>query len=390
MKVLQSQLPEDVEPHINRYDELTATDVETWRTLCRQHQDYDSALLTPEFACVIASVRTDVRIVTLRQDGLLKAILPIHLRPDGLARPLGTPFADYSGPILAHDFDIPVAAILQGAGLAAFSSPAVPDPWSRAHTREPADVNRKLLSHVIRQPANESTDILEIQRQAHAKRFKNFRRLRNQLERESGSLHFDWGRPDPSRLEALFDFKQRQFRDSGLVDLTSARQSRELLDAVAASPYAFMTAIQTKNGLVSGHFGVRVDASFHPWIAAFNPAFSHFSPGNLLLLYVLEHMRDMGLGTYDLADGHDHYKKYFANDLREAWPIFETAPGLSGLRHRIDRSLWQLAGADAEHSVAGRLKRRMDQIAVSEFGALSRISQFAYALRARSMHQNSH
>ena len=60
---------------VERYDALSANDVEAWRNLCRAHQDYDSALLTPEFAHVISGVRDDVRIIRIHDRDDLKAVL---------------------------------------------------------------------------------------------------------------------------------------------------------------------------------------------------------------------------------------------------------------------------------------------------------------------------
>ena len=371
---------------VERYDALSANDVEAWRNLCRAHQDYDSALLTPEFAHVISGVRDDVRIIRIHDRDDLKAVLPVHLRPNGYARPLGMPFSDYSGPVIAEGFPLTIKDTLALAGIAAFSSSAVPDPWRCLHTGAKAAAEGiEIDSHIIRISDQNPDDLYENQRSAHAKRFKNFRRLRNQLEREAGVPVFDWGRPDEQTLETLLQFKSAQFRQSGYVDLTNATKAREILDAVARSPYSFMTSLRVGGTLISGHFGVRVGNAFHPWIAAFNPAFAHFSPGNVLLMSVLEHMPDMGLRVYDLANGHDHYKKYFSNDHRTARPVFETGSGLQAFQHRASRMAWKLAGADTPSSTTGRLQRRLDQIAVSEFGAFSRLKEFAYALKTRSI-----
>ena len=376
---------------VDRFGLLSATELEAWRELTDANLDYDSALLTPEFAGVVAGVRDDVRIIRAFDNGQLIAVLPVHLRPDGLARPLSAPFADYSGPLLARGAGLTVPDLLRIAQVSAFMAAAVPDPWNALFRKKAGNAaNPAMVSHVIRCRDSSKENLMEQQRSKHAKRFKNFRRLRNQIEREAGTLRFSFGIPNQADLDTLLAYKSRQFKESGYVDLTKATQSRELLDAVAKSSHAFMTCISVDDTLVAGHFGVRVGASFHPWIAAFNPAFAHFSPGNVLLLFVLEQMQAMGLGTYDLANGHDHYKKYFANDQRQTWAVFETGTGLRAMRHRLSHESWRIVGANAPFSIAGRLQRRMDQIAVSEFGAFSRLRAFAYAVRARSTASADH
>lgn len=376
---------------ILRYDHLSPTDIEQWRGLCRQHPDYDSALLSPEFSETISRIRTDARIVLARTDGVIYAILPVHLRPDGLARPMGAPFCDYSGPLLRQNSSISPLEFIREAGIAAFATPAMPDPWDSLSADNPRQDDGNNGNHVIRTgEIEENTTLLENQRAKHPKRFKNFRRLRNQIEREVGPLRYEWGRPSRDALNQLLKYKQEQYRQSGLVDLTSATEPARIIDAVASSPYAFQTTLWLGDTLLSGHFGIRTSGSFHPWIAAFCPDYSQYSPGNLLLLHVLETMDEMGLETYDLANGHDHYKKYFANATRHSNPIFMVGTGVRAWRQAANRYAWHLVGADSPASITGRLRRRMEHIAVSEFRALPRIREFFYAIAARAILRRRH
>ncbi|WP_084399977.1 GNAT family N-acetyltransferase [Henriciella aquimarina] len=379
-------LPPDMTCRLVRYGDLTAADLDKWRMLCRTHETYDSALLQPEFAYLVACVRDDVRIALYETNERLDAVLAIHLRPDGLARPLGAPFSDYSGPVFHPSSQLVLPDMLSAAGIAAYDAPATPDPWSRIDP--PADMLEQPESedsHVIRLNGVSPATLLETQRAAHPKRFKNFRRLASQIQRDIGELQLSWGRPDETTLETLLAFKSEQYRASGYVDLTTATQSRRLLQAVATSEHGFCLSLKVKDTLVSGHFGVKVGTAFHPWIAAFNPAFGHYSPGNLLLLNALQSLDRMGIETYDLANGHDHYKKYFANASRPAKPVFATGHGLRAWRHTLNRKVWKLAGANAPFSLTARLKRRMDQIAVSEFAVLPRLHAFGYALMSRTL-----
>ncbi len=390
---MRGKAPTDAAMHfqIAHYEHLSAADVEQWRNLSRQHPDYDSALLTPEFSEVISQIRKDVRIVLARSGDTIVALLPVHLRPDGLARPIGAPFCDYSGPLLEKSSPVLPFELVRQAGIAAFASPAMPDPWDMSSPEISVTERDGLLdNHIIRSGNLDSTTLLEAQRARHPKRFKNFRRLRSQVEREVGPLRYEWGRPRPEVLDQLLKYKQEQYRKSGLVDLTTATEPARILNAVASSKHAFQTSLWLGETLLSGHFGIRVGTSFHPWIAAFNPAYSQYSPGNLLLLQVLETMHEMGLETYDLANGHDHYKKYFANGTRPAKPIFIAGTGIHAWRQAANRYVWQILGANSPAGITARLRRRMEQIAVSEFQAIPRIREFIYAVATRSTLRRKH
>ena len=379
-------LPEGISCRLLSYGDLTASDLERWRALCHGHETYDSALLTPEFAYLVARVREDVRIAAFERGDQLEAVFACHLRPDGLARPLGAPFSDYTGPVFSRDTKLSLSAMLKAAGIAAYETVSMPDPWDKVVGVAPGEAGADgKESHVIRLGGQDTSTFLEAQRTLHPKRFKNFRRLASQLQRDIGTPHLRWGKPSADEFDLLMAYKSQQYRQSGLVDVTAATQPRRLLEAVAASEHGFCVSLWVNDTLISGHFGLRVGTSFHPWIAAFNPAFSHYSPGNLLLLLALQNLTEMGIATYDLANGHDHYKKYFANASRPAKPVFATGGGVKAWRHRANRHVWQIVGASAPSSATARLKRRMDQIAVSEFAILPRIRAFAYAVLARAL-----
>jgi CelD/BcsL family acetyltransferase involved in cellulose biosynthesis len=356
-----------------------------WRALTRQHPDYDSALLQPEFTETVASVRDDVRIVLFESGSRLIGVWPIHLRPGRYARPVGTPFADYGGPVLDKDAGHDLQALMELSGIAGFKTHGLIDPWQQFQRASMFDDDdaQSAETHVIR-PAGRNGDALyELQRAAHPKRLKNMRRQQNQFEREHGPLSLTWGPPVPGALDTLYDFKSRQFSQSGLVNMITATEPRRLLDAVASGPYAFMTTLWCGDRLISGHFGFRAGNSFHPWIAAFDPEFSDYSPGNLLLLQILKKMPETGLTAYDLAEGHDHYKKYFCNEGRSSSTAFSTSAGTVGRRYRFTDRLWRALGSTRPDSAAGRLRRRMDQFAVSELALPARAYGFAYAVLAR-------
>lgn len=365
-----------------RYGELTPADIRSWNALLAQDEAYDSALLTPEFAGLVSSIRDDVRILLLHNGNLLEGILAFHKRPGGLARPLGAPFSDYSGPVIRNGSHIKLTDLLSLAGVPAFESAAMVG-TARSAARD--DETSPDDSHIIRPAPLTGEQFLEQQRSLHAKRFKNFRRLHKQFEREIGPLKFNWGRPSSNELETLLALKSDQFLESGYVDLTQATESRALLSAVASSEHAFMTSLTLDDTLVSAHFGFKCGKRFHPWISAYDPQWSSYSPGILLLLDVLKHWEALGVETYDLAGGHDHYKKYFANAARPNREVFAASGTLAGWHRKLRHGFWIAAGANREGSIAGRLKRRMDQIAACEISTTDRLREFTRAVISRTV-----
>lgn len=387
----QSFLRSDALPILIRegpVNRLSQQEIEQWRTLCASDFQFSSPLLTPDFSRFITAIRDDVRIILAFQDNRLIGVLPVHRRSFGHARPVGAPFSDYSGPLIAPGILLTTAEFIRLAGYSSFraqTSIAPPHALSAGY-HETAEG-----SYVIRLHGQTPAQYLESRRALHPKRFKNFRRLISKLEREIGPIQFVSGAPAALGVERLLSWKSDQFGREGLLDLTSANLSRAVLDHAIATPFeeatqlgGFMTGLQIDGKLIAGHFGVRLGSDFHPWISAFDRDLTEYSPGVLLLYRVIEEMSMIGLTTYDLAGGHDFYKKYFAEQERFIRDIACSAPTIAGRLQHWSYESWKLFGAGNPASVAARIRRRIDHAAASESGLCARVTDFLTALRKRS------
>lgn len=361
--------------------DLTPADVANWDRLRAAHPDYDSPLLSPEFARLAGEGRVDARIALIEDDEGLGAVLAFHIRPDGLGRPIGAPFCDYAGPIVREGVSLSLADIAGLAGLGGYRTTALLDPWNCFGSERTGGS----ASRLVRMAGMNVADYLEARRAEHPKRFKNFRRLESLMQRDGHVLRLEWG-PMGSRLrDRLYGMKSVQYRESGLIDLTSAPRARALLDRVEASSAGFQASLWSGDELVSADFGFREGKSFHPWIAAYNPAFATYSPGNIFQKQVIEKLPEMGLETYDLADGHDHYKKYFTNSGRMIYRADVTVSGARGWWLSAQGRFWKAAGANAEGSPAGRLKRRSDHAAVCYDRNAAKVADLLTALQKRGV-----
>ncbi|MEM1105269.1 MAG: GNAT family N-acetyltransferase [Pseudomonadota bacterium] len=362
--------------------DVSAADSDAWHALRRHHPHGRSPLLSPQFARLVAGVRDDVRAVLARRGHLLVAALAVHVRPSRHARPVGAPFDDFAGPLIAPGEHLSPQKLIESAGLRAYTARA-------SVCLEQNGIDGAAYPYIIRPglPAD-----LEDRARAYPKRFKNFRRLERKMERHFGPATLEWGRPERRDVDQLLAWKRRQFRRDGLVDLTSARHSRIVLEAAASAapddPAAFggyLVKLSCQGRMVAGHFGVREAGRFHPWISAFDPHFSAFAPGMVLLKRVLSAMNDMALDAYELGDGHEHYKKYFGEPSA---PVAQLNIYLSGRFSKTGLPIGSGLGRRQGKGLSGapaRLLRRLDHIAVCEPGLASRTRALAYALAKRSL-----
>ncbi|MEL7447276.1 MAG: GNAT family N-acetyltransferase [Pseudomonadota bacterium] len=182
-------------------------------------------------------------------------------------------------------------------------------------------------------------------------------------------------------LGVLLGWKSIQLAQSGLLDVTRAGGAGDVLQTIAAQEtpecWGYLIQLRLDGKVIAGQFGLRCQNTFHPWIAAYDPAQAAISPGNLLLRDALMEMEALGLKRYDLAGGHDHYKKYYANQSVRTVSGFVSAPSVSGWMQSFSRSIWSLFGAPG-----ARLERRFDHIAASELRLNRRLAEVFKAVRA--------
>ncbi len=372
---------------IKRMSELSEIEFDDWETLRLANPIYSTALLTPEFAKTIAMKRDDVRVVLAKSDTQLVGVFCGHSRPNGLVRPLGAPFDDYSGPIVADGYSIDFNKILEVGGWHSYRASTSVIAENTLVGATLADAGH---SYVVNLKDISATEYLALRYKENPKRHKNFRRLSRKLEKDFANIEFRHGPPSDASLKLLYQWKSAQFRRSGLVDILSTSFSKKALDAFIELPYSestqfggFSTEIWIDGRFVAGHFGVRAKCDFHPWISAYDPEFSESAPGIVLLYRAIENMDNMGLKTYDLSGGHDHYKKYFALPLRSVSSVVTSRRTVQGCLQIAGFNMWDLLGTKSESSIASRMRRRFDHIAACEPAFGKRMKEVAIAFNKR-------
>jgi CelD/BcsL family acetyltransferase involved in cellulose biosynthesis len=343
--------------------ELAEADVRLWRDMAAAEPAFDSPLLGPDFARAVGVVRDDARVAVIRRDGQTLGFLPHHRRPGAMARAIGSPLADYHGLVSRPDADLTAAEVLGAADLTAFRYTGLIDPYGVFGQGE------LKTAHVIALGNTDAATYLEAVRAASPKKIKNWRRLDNKLEREMGAIELVAGDLSREAFDQLIAWKREQLERTGVHDFLRPDWTRNLmLDLFQKQTGPFqglMINLYAGGQLVAGHFGVRLNGVYHPWIASTNPAYGEWSPGQIFFMRAIAAMPGLGLHRYDLGPGHDHYKGAYALSQVQIGEGTATAATMAG---RVASSLdgvMALAGSRGAGPV-GRLSRRMDAIASVE------------------------
>jgi len=308
-------------------------------------------------------VRDDARVAVIRRGGETLGFLPYHRRPAAMARAIGSPLSDYHGLVTRADAGLDAAEVLRAADLTAYRYTGLIDPFGVFGR------NETKTAHVIDLGGADAEAYLEAVRAASPKKIKNWRRLDSKLEREMGSI--DLVAADRSReaFDQLIAWKREQLERTGVHDFLRPQWVQGLLLDLfqkRTGPFqGLMITLYAGGELVAGHFGVRLDGVYHPWIASTNPAYGEWSPGQIFFMRAIAAMPGLGLHHYDLGPGHDHYKGAYALNQVQIGDGTATASTMAGrMAHSLDGVMIR-AGSKGQGPV-GRLTRRMESISSVE------------------------
>jgi CelD/BcsL family acetyltransferase involved in cellulose biosynthesis len=353
-------------------------EAQAWREFCAAEPAFANPLLGPDFAQLVGQVREDARVAVFRREDHPVAFLAFHRRPNGMAWPIGAAFSDYHALVTAPGVVLDGRQALAAAGISGLGLSGLIDPHGVfGDAREAEDAG--YLIALAGSPAEHHQRLKD----ANPKRYKNWGRLKNKLEREVGPLSFTPGDRSPEALATLIDWKRQQLRESGLHDVFRPAWAGALFETALEQSegrlHGVMITLRAGGRLVAGCFGVASEGVAHIWLSAFDRDCASCGPGQVLMLMAPEALEALSLRALDLGPSHAHYKAPFATGqvpIREGRAIAE---GRAGLPVRSAGAAWALAGERRIGAVA-RLRRRLDHIAAAETSVSGRVRGVVDAL----------
>ena len=283
-----------------------------WETMRRSNPGLQSPYFSPEFTRIVAAARNDVELAVLNVAGKPAAFFPYERRRWKLAGPVGSFLSDYHGITSAPDFQFQPRDLVRACGLAAWDFNHLPTsqtsfgPFHSVQTRSP----------IIDLSAGYETYVKE-RREAGTEQIKKNANLLRRLEREVGPLHFVAHSADKALFEQLLVWKTAQFRHNHWRDIFSIPWVRQVADGIHSTQTpefaGMLSLLYAGDKLVSAHFGMRSASVWHYWFPSYDPEFSKYSPGVMLLLKMAEAAPAMGIHTIDLGCGEHSYKERLMN-----------------------------------------------------------------------------
>ncbi|MEO1554487.1 MAG: GNAT family N-acetyltransferase [Pseudomonadota bacterium] len=367
-----------------RPQQLSAEQWQIYAALRDARSIYDDPFFDPDFARLVGDVREDTRIgFASDKDGVF-AIWALHVRPGNWARPIGAPFSDWNGPILAEGTALTAQEILAGFDLSGLTTQGFqPSGFT------PTDGLRRCGANISDMSLGWDA-FIATQEQHWPKHFKKMRRLYRNVDRDFSGAQFEWDDRRDGTFQRLMALKRQQYSRTGYYDVLNAPWTKALFDRLrhfeGRRLRARMSSLYFDDKLAAGEFNLQSDTVLHGWITAFDQAFSKYSPGNMLVQEVLAQMCQDVLTVYDAGPGLDHYKRHYSNAQMPIETGVLTGSSASLNAARVAGKVWRFGEQvmpQKASAIMARARRRMDQIAAVDTSLTGRASGLISALQNR-------
>ncbi len=330
---------------------LSANEIAQWDSLCLRVPGLQSPFLTPHFACAVAKVKPHVRVCVVELGGKVAGFFPFQFasaphRLLGIAESLAGYMAGYSGLVAEPGVTVSPDLLLRLCGVA-FLRVCYMEESQRALALQAGIAERGLiirLDHGSEAYWNELK-----QRDRHF--VAETERRQRQLEKAHGPLKLVMIGPDqrPLELERLIRYKRQQYRKTGAFDVLSMNWKRDLLMHLAGSSEptcsGVLSSLYAGETWVASQFSLRNQGVLNYYFPVYNPELPKYSPGRLLLKFMIDNCETLGLTTVDRCAGDTPAKRDFANDSHLLFSGYWHRPTPISLLYRASCSIMWRAGA---------------------------------------------
>jgi CelD/BcsL family acetyltransferase involved in cellulose biosynthesis len=170
------------------------------------------------------------------------------------------------------------------------------------------------------------------------------------LKRDHGEVRFVSNCRNDAVLSAIFDWKAQRFNVGRSVAPWVQSVVEALYNTRTADFSGMLSALYAGDRLVAAHFGIRSDKTLYYWFPAFNPEFGRYTPGGLLIYFLLQYLASIGCEVLDFGPGGEKYKEYFKNSTIPVHQGFVELPSILNL----GRATWRYAQGAARGSRTAR------------------------------------
>lgn len=289
---------------------------QVWDALLDESADYSSPFFSHGFVSAVGRHRNDLRIAVLRSDGKITGFLPFHLTHGKCAAPVGGQISDYQGVIGAvTDTGSRGEKLMRNCGLSAYD-------FNHGLASHPMlSANAFSFSESRRADLRDGFERWKSDVSAQSKQLKALTRNKRKIEGELGPLRLVLNDTSEKAWQKFVSWKDKSLRDQGAAGFPGRHWLGDLLQDIRGVDgprfSGRFSTLYAGDRLVAAHFGMVSHRAWNWWFPTYDPSFSQFSTGLLLLYHCVEEAARMGLDELDFGRGSQLYKMQFGTRSRQ-------------------------------------------------------------------------
>lgn len=308
-----------------------------WRHLVETSPAFHSPFFRPEFTQLVASVRTDVEVGVIEQDGRILAVFPFQRGGGRLGRPVAGPLSDFQGMITPPGVSWNALDVLRSCDLSC---------WSFRHLIEG---QMPFQAFCFRADASPYLDLeggfssyWQKLTQSARETIRKTWQTRRKVERELGPARVELAVRDHALLDQVITWKSQQYQRTGVRNVFAFPWTRELLHAAleSRSPEfcGQLSALYFGDRLVALHMGLRSAGRLHYWFPVYHVDYARYAPGRMLLQAITERAAESGITRIDMGRGLTQFKRLAMTDVDIVYDgVVDTNRLRYSLRRRLER-----------------------------------------------------
>ena len=319
-----------VSPH-----ELHPDDLMRWRSLQEGAvSPYANPFLSPAYALAVGRARPTARVAVLRTDGVACGFFGFERGAFGRGVPLGAGLSDHQDVVLHPGVSWDPDELLNGCGVHSMLIENIP----RARLPRSARHIVAYPSPVIDLEEGYAGYVAE-RRRSSRRLVQSVERKRRKLEREVGSIRFEFMSDRRSVLRTVMRWKSMQYATLGEWDRFADGRTVALLDDLLTTSDAgcagTLSVLYAGDVVAAAHFGLRSTRVLCSWFPTYNPDLARYSPGILLHFFIAEAAAAQGITRFDLGRGEHAYKNALHNGTLELARARLYRPSVRGVFHLL-------------------------------------------------------
>jgi len=307
---------------IKKPADFTKDEVDRWSYIQSQSVHLQKAFLSFSFSLAVASLHPFAQVCIIRKKREIVAFLPFEFKDlfhkkIKVAERIGGELSDYFGIIAVSDFVISMRQLSRLCGIN-FMHYTHLDQSQTAYGFPEESPEKVLLINI----GTSGAEYFQKLKEKNNKFILDTARQERKIEKDIGYLKFCYNVPLERRqtvLEELIQQKREQYLRTNVPDCLDEKWKRVLLHKLAAVDNedckGILSTLHAGEMLIACHFGLQGHDIFHYWFPVYNPKVAKYSPGRLLLKYLILSSTSLRypFAVIDMGAGVTKAKTDFAN-----------------------------------------------------------------------------